>query len=92
VIGGYTVTVSITNSSGIEQSWQNVSVHLGGLNLHVTLVGSAVRLDLRGTDVCAAALSSATIAAGQTLTFSFKVTGLNLVEPTAAVLNQPICG
>ncbi len=87
----YTVNVSITNSAGTAQTWQNVSVHLDGLSLVVTLIGSAVRLDLRSKDVCAAPTGSATIAAGATLTFSFTVAGVNLVEPTVALLNQAAC-
>jgi hypothetical protein len=88
---GYTVNVSITNSAATAQTWQNVAVHLGGLNLVVKLIGSAVGLDLRGADVCAVPMASATVAGGQTVTFSFTVRGSVLAEPTAALLNQATC-
>jgi hypothetical protein len=87
----YTVNVSITNSAAVGQAWQSVSVLLGGINLVVTAIGSLVDLDLIGTDACATPAGSATISAGQTLQFSFNVTGVNLAVPTVALLNQPVC-
>jgi hypothetical protein len=68
-----------------------VAVHLGGLNLVVQLIGSAVGLDLRGEDVCAVPLASGTVAAGHTVTFSFTVKGSVLADPTGVLLNQTNC-
>ncbi len=88
---GYTVHVVITNPAGSPQSWLNVKVQIEGTVSLVTVVGSVVNLLLGGSDPCFAPAAPTNIGAGQTLTFSFTVTGLGLTEPTQALLNQGAC-
>jgi hypothetical protein len=88
---GYTVKVTITNPAESSQSWLNVRVHISGVISLITVVGSVVNLLLGGNDPCFAPAAPTNIGAGQTLTFSFTVTGLGLSEPTQALLNQGAC-
>jgi uncharacterized protein YndB with AHSA1/START domain len=89
---GYTVIVTITNPAGSPQAWQNVTVHIDGLNLLITVVGSVVKLLVPGNDPCFAPAMATSIGAGQTLQFSFKVTAVaDLADPTLVRLNQGAC-
>ena len=86
---GYSVLVTITNPAGSPQSWQNLTVHIEGVPL-LTVLGSLVALLLPGNDPCLAPTVATSVGAGQTLQFSFKVTGA-LGQPTQAKLNQGGC-
>ncbi len=87
---GYTVNVTITNPAGSPQAWHNLTVHIEGLNLLIDVVGSVVKLLLPGNDPCFAPSVATIVGGGQTLEFSFTVTGA-LGEPTQARLNQGAC-
>jgi len=86
---GYTVNATITNPAGAAQSWLNLRVHIDGVPL-ITVLGSLVALLLPGNDPCFAPAVATSVGAGQTLQFSFKVTGA-LGRPAQARLNQGAC-
>jgi hypothetical protein len=91
-LADYTVNVTIINSAGSPQAWQNLTVHIDGLSLLIDVVGSVVDLVVDGNDPCFAPAAATNVGAGQTLTFSFTVTGApGLSEPTQALLNQAAC-
>jgi uncharacterized protein YndB with AHSA1/START domain len=91
----YTVAVSVHNPAGTPQTWHNASLRMSGVSLSVTPADSWVTYRARSPEQCfTPSAAKATVAAGQTVTFSVTVSsvlGGVLGEVDSATLDVPAC-
>jgi uncharacterized protein YndB with AHSA1/START domain len=90
----FDVTVTVANSGGASGQWTSVAAALTGLNLQINVLSSAVSYVLRHDTNCfLPAGSSATVAPGASVTFTFTVSALaNLLGTISSVaLDSPSC-